>query len=60
MNGTVPAMIVALGEPMIEFNQSRADDASAYLQGYGGDTSNMVIAAARLSRDLPVRAGTPA
>ena len=50
-------MIVALGEPMIEFNQSRADDASAYLQGYGGDTSNMAIAAARLSRDLPMRVG---
>ena len=40
--------IVALGEPMIEFNQARADEPSAYLQGFGGDTSNMAIAAARL------------
>lgn len=40
--------IVALGEPLIEFNQARADDPSSYLQGFGGDTSNMAIAAARL------------
>ncbi len=40
--------IVALGEPLIEFNQARSDDAHTYLQGYGGDTSNMAIAAARL------------
>ncbi len=42
------ADIVAIGEPMIEFNQARSNDAATYLQGYGGDTSNMVIAAARL------------
>jgi len=42
------ATIVAIGEPMIEFNQARSDDASTYLQGFGGDTSNMAIAAARL------------
>ncbi len=40
--------IVALGEPLIEFNQARAADAATYLQGFGGDTSNMAIAAARL------------
>ena len=40
--------IVALGEPMVEFNQARSADPSAYLQGFGGDTSNMAIAAARL------------
>ena len=40
--------IVALGEPLIEFNQTRAADPRAYVQGFGGDTSNMVIAAARL------------
>ena len=39
--------IVALGEPLIEFNQLRADE-PRYLQGFGGDTSNMAIAAARL------------
>lgn len=40
--------IVALGEAMIEFNQARADDPRTYLQGFGGDTSNMAIAAARV------------
>src|SRR5262245_17828473 len=40
--------IVALGEPLVEFNQARSADPSAYLQGFGGDTSNMAIAAARL------------
>lgn len=40
--------IVALGEPLIEFNQAQAADPHAYLQGFGGDTSNMAIAAARL------------
>ena len=40
--------IVALGEPLVEFNQARADDSHTYLQGFGGDTSNMAIAAARL------------
>ncbi len=38
--------IVAIGEPMVEFNQTRADEPS-YLQGFGGDSSNMIIAAAR-------------
>ena len=33
---------------MIEFNQARADAPAAYLRGFGGDTSNMAIAAARL------------
>jgi 2-dehydro-3-deoxygluconokinase len=37
-------VIVSLGEPMIEFNQV---EARKYLQGFGGDTSNMIIAAAR-------------
>lgn len=40
--------IVALGEPLIEFNQTQARSPHAYVQGYGGDTSNMAIAAARL------------
>ena len=38
--------IVALGEGLVEFNQTRPDDPT-YLQGFGGDTSNAVIAAAR-------------
>ncbi len=37
--------IVALGEAMIEFNQRSGT--RDYLQGEGGDTSNMAIAAAR-------------
>jgi 2-dehydro-3-deoxygluconokinase len=40
--------LVALGEPMIEFNQVRPEEATGYRQGFGGDTSNTVIAAARL------------
>jgi len=40
--------IVSLGEPLVEFNQTRGDDSHAYRQGFGGDTSNMAIAAARL------------
>jgi 2-dehydro-3-deoxygluconokinase len=38
--------IVAIGEPMVEFNQTQADE-PRYLQGFGGDSSNMIIAAAR-------------
>ncbi|WP_179404621.1 sugar kinase [Burkholderia guangdongensis] len=38
--------ILALGEAMIEFNQSRPGQPE-YLQGFGGDTSNFCIAAAR-------------
>ena len=39
--------VLALGEAMIEFNQGCAG-ADSYAMGYGGDTSNCVIAAARL------------
>ncbi len=38
--------VIALGEAMVEFNQTRAGEPQ-YLQGFGGDTSNAVIAAAR-------------
>jgi 2-dehydro-3-deoxygluconokinase len=38
--------VLALGEPMIEFNQT-APGRPEFLQGFGGDTSNMAIAAAR-------------
>ena len=38
--------ILSIGEPMIELNQTCAGE-PAYLQGFGGDTSNMLIAAAR-------------
>lgn len=39
--------ILALGEPMVEFNQTGEREGRAYLQGFGGDTSNFAIAAAR-------------
>jgi len=38
--------IVAFGEAMVEFSQ-RCAGGTDYLQGYGGDTSNFCIAAAR-------------
>jgi 2-dehydro-3-deoxygluconokinase len=38
--------VLAIGEPMVEFNQTRPGE-PGYLQGFGGDSSNMVIAAAR-------------
>lgn len=38
--------VVALGEAMLEFNQTQAEP-PMYLQGFGGDTSNAAIAAAR-------------
>jgi 2-dehydro-3-deoxygluconokinase len=39
--------ILAYGEPMVEFNQTGADAGRMYLQGFGGDSSNFAIAAAR-------------
>jgi 2-dehydro-3-deoxygluconokinase len=39
--------LVSLGEPLVEFNQTRESE-GAYVQGFGGDTSNCAIAAARL------------
>lgn len=39
--------ILALGEAMVEFNQTGDGDGRLYLQGFGGDTSNFAIAAAR-------------
>lgn len=39
--------VLAIGEPMVEFNQSGGLGSRNYLQGFGGDTSNFVIAAAR-------------
>jgi 2-dehydro-3-deoxygluconokinase len=38
--------IVSVGEPMVEFNQMPGE-AHRYLQGFGGDTMNAMIAAAR-------------
>lgn len=44
-NAASPA-ILALGEAMVEFNQVSKDQPD-YLQGFGGDTSNFCVAAAR-------------
>ena len=38
--------VLSIGEPMVEFNQTRPGE-PGYLQGFGGDSSNMIIAAAR-------------
>jgi 2-dehydro-3-deoxygluconokinase len=38
--------VIAMGEGMVEFNQTMPGQPN-YLQGFGGDTSNAVIAAAR-------------
>jgi len=43
-----PFDLVALGEAMVEFNRARGGAARVWLQGFGGDTSNAVIAASRL------------
>ena len=39
--------VVAIGEALVEFNQAGGSDAKQFLQGFGGDTSNAMIAAAR-------------
>ncbi len=39
--------IVSLGEAMVEFNQTGEQGGRSYLQGFGGDTSNFAVAAAR-------------
>ncbi len=41
------ADILSFGEPMVEFNQTGQENGRIYLQGFGGDTSNFAIAAAR-------------
>ncbi len=44
-----PPELVCLGEPMLEFNQQAPDEEGRvlYLEGFGGDTCNAAIAAAR-------------
>lgn len=39
--------IVCLGEPLIEFNRPKESDGRTWLQGFGGDSQNVAIAAAR-------------
>lgn len=47
------AALVGMGEPMLECNQQPvgADGRIFYLEGFGGDTSNAVVAAARQGAD---------
>ena len=42
-----PLDLVCLGEAMVEFNQA-SDEPTRYTAGFGGDTSNCAIAAARI------------
>jgi 2-dehydro-3-deoxygluconokinase len=46
-DGSAAPQILALGEPMVEFNCTGDGGGRLYLQGFGGDTSNFAIAAAR-------------
>ncbi len=39
--------IVSLGEPLIEFNRPKEGDGRTWLQGFGGDSQNVAIAASR-------------
>ena len=39
--------IVCIGEPLIEFNRPKEGDGRTWLQGFGGDSQNVAIAAAR-------------
>ncbi len=41
--------LLAIGEPLVELNQPK--DGAPFVQGFGGDTSNAMIAAARLGAD---------
>ena len=43
------ADLMAIGEPLVELNQ--AGEGAPFVQGFGGDTSNAMIAAARLGAD---------
>jgi len=43
---TSPSLI-CLGEPLIEFNRPKEGDGRTWLQGFGGDSQNVAIAAAR-------------
>jgi len=39
--------LICLGEPLLEFSSVTREGETVYLQGYGGDTSNCAVAAAR-------------
>lgn len=56
-NAASVVAVIAMGEPMIEFNQASRDGSSHWLQGFGGDTSNMAIAASRLGNAFGINSG---
>ena len=37
--------ILAIGEPMVEFNENQTGSETVYRPGHGGDTSNAIVAA---------------
>lgn len=39
--------IISMGEPLIEFNRPKEGDGRTWLQGFGGDSQNVAIAASR-------------
>src|SRR5688572_22393384 len=44
---SISPAIVSIGEPLIEFNRPKEGDGRTWLQGFGGDSQNVAIAAAR-------------
>lgn len=51
MTPAAPRPVVSIGEPMAEFaalERGRLGDVEAYRRGWGGDTANFIVAAARL------------
>ncbi len=52
----MPAELLCMGEPMLEFNQQPPgpDGRVLYLEGHGGDTSNAAVAAARQGASVGV------
>ncbi len=46
--------LLSLGEPLLEFAQVEREGRAFYLQGFGGDTSNMAVAAAQQGADVGI------
>jgi 2-dehydro-3-deoxygluconokinase len=50
------AELITFGEPLMEFARLAEEDRPLFLQGYGGDTSNVAVAAARQGASVAVLA----
>ena len=50
------AELITFGEPLMEFARLAEDDRPHFLQGFGGDTSNVAVAAARQGASVAVLA----